>query len=136
MAKWSGARPSFALLDETHHWSESNGGHALARVIRRNLAKVGGRSIETTNAHSPGHDSVAEGSYLAHLAVVEGRTRASGLLYDSREAPGDVDLSDPERVLEGLAAAYGDSAQSISEINTVGAVLADKYGLDWVTATL
>lgn len=109
-ATQEGARPTFALLDETHHWSESNGGHALAKVIRRNLAKVGGRSIETTNAHAPGHDTVAEGSYLAHMAIQEGRSRAEGLLYDSREAPGDVDLSDPERLLEGLAAAYGDSA--------------------------
>lgn len=111
-ATQEGARPTFALLDETHHWTESNGGHALARVIRRNLAKVGGRSVETTNAHAPGYDSVAEGSYLVHLAEKEGRTRSSGLLYDSREAPGDVDLRDPERLLEGLAAAYGDSAHT------------------------
>ena len=81
-------------------------------MIRRNLAKVGGRSVETTNAHAPGADSVAERSYLAHLAEKEGKTRGKGLLYDSREAPGDVDLSDPERLLGGLAAAYGDSADS------------------------
>lgn len=113
-ATQEGARPTFALLDETHHWSESNGGHALDRVIRRNLAKVGGRSIETTNAHAPGHDSVAEKSFLAHLSIKEGRTKAKGLLYDSREAPADVDLSDPARVLEGLEAAYGDSAKTDS----------------------
>lgn len=109
-ASQEGARPSFALLDETHHWTESNGGHALARVIRRNLAKVGGRSVETTNAHAPGYDSVAEGSFLDHLAITEGRSKAKGLLYDSREAPGDVDLADPVRLLEGLACAYGDSS--------------------------
>lgn len=109
-ATQEGARPTFALMDETHHWTESNGGAALARVIRRNLAKVGGRSIETTNAHAPGQDSVAEGSYLAYLAELEGRTRSSGLLYDSREAPAEIDLSDPELVLEGLRAAYGDSS--------------------------
>jgi len=107
-----GARPTFAVLDETHHWTESNGGHALARVIARNLAKArdgAARAIETTNAHIPGKNSVAEISYLAYLAMTEGRTRGSGLLYDSREAPGDIDLADPAQLYAGLAAAYGDS---------------------------
>jgi hypothetical protein len=107
-----GARPSFAVLDETHHWTESNGGAKLARTIRRNLAKSRdgmARAVETTNAHGPGEDSVAELSYLAHLAMKEGRTRSEGLLYDSREAPSDVDLADPEQVMEALKGAYGDA---------------------------
>ncbi|OJF09367.1 hypothetical protein BG844_37965 [Couchioplanes caeruleus subsp. caeruleus] len=48
------------------HWTVSNGGHALARVIRRNLAKSrdrAARAIETTNAHAPGEDTVAELSF-------------------------------------------------------------------------
>ncbi|WP_207914646.1 terminase [Micromonospora sp. KC213] len=107
-----GARPSFAIMDETHHWTESNGGYALARVIRRNLAKSRdgmARAIETTNAHGPGQDSVAEISYLAYLAMKEKRTRATGILYDSREAPGHIDLSDRDALMDGLAMAYGDS---------------------------
>lgn len=109
-ATQEGARPSFAVMDETHHWTESNGGAALARVIRRNLAKVNARSIETTNAHAPGHDSVAERSYLDHLAMKEGRAAASGLLYDSREAPGSFDLGDEAALLKGLSCAYGDAS--------------------------
>lgn len=108
-----GARPSFAVMDETHHWTESNGGHKLAQVIRRNLAKSrdgSARSIETTNAHAPGYDSIAEKSYLDHLAMVEGRTRSTGLLYDSREAPGHIDLSDEAALMAGLRAAYGDAS--------------------------
>ncbi|WP_329105494.1 phage terminase family protein [Micromonospora sp. NBC_01699] len=111
-ASAEGARPSMAVLDETHHWTESNGGHALFRVIARNLAKSrdgAARMIETTNAHAPGRDSIAEVSYLAYLAMREKRTRAAGLLYDSREAPGDIDLSDRDRLMAGLACAYGDS---------------------------
>lgn len=107
-----GARPSFAIMDETHHWSATNGGHKLARVVRRNLAKSrdgAARVVETTNAHEPGHDSVAEKSYLAWRAMVEGRTRSKGLLYDTREAPGDIDLADEKAVLAGLKAAYGDA---------------------------
>jgi hypothetical protein len=111
-ATQEGARPSFAVMDETHHWTDSNGGAKLAAVIRRNLAKSrdgSARSLETTNAHAPGGDSVAEHSYLDHLAIREKRSRASGLLYDSREAPSDVDLADADRLLEGLRVAYGDA---------------------------
>jgi hypothetical protein len=108
-----GARPSFAIMDETHHWTKSNGGEALARVVRRNLAKSrdgAARVVETTNAHEPGHDSVAESSYLAWRAMVEGRTTSKGLLYDTREAPADIDLADEKAVMAGLKAAYGDAS--------------------------
>lgn len=107
-----GARPSFAILDETHHWTKSNGGMKLARVVRRNLAKSrdgAARAIETTNAHEPGQESVAEGSYLAYLAVREGRSKSKGILYDSREASGEIDLADEDQLREGLRQAYGDS---------------------------
>ncbi|AWY06636.1 terminase large subunit [Microbacterium phage Zeta1847] len=104
-----GGRYTFAILDETHHWTESNRGHDLADVIRRNLGKVDGRSIETTNAHEPGRDSTAEKSYLAHLAILEGRADADGILYDSRQAPDDIDLADRDAVRKGLELAYGDS---------------------------
>jgi hypothetical protein len=104
-----GGRVTFAILDETHHWTQSNRGHDLADVIRRNLGKMDGRSIETTNAHEPGRDSTAEKSYLDHRAIVEGRAIGDGILYDSREAPSDLDLADPEQVKAGLLAAYGDS---------------------------
>lgn len=111
-ATQEGARPSFTIMDETHHWTESNGGAKLARVLRRNLAKVNARAIETTNAHAPGQDSVAERSYLAYLAIKEGRALSpdeTGILYDSREAPLDIDLADIEQVREGLRLAYGDA---------------------------
>jgi hypothetical protein len=108
-----GARPSFAVMDETHHWTESNGGWKLARVIRRNLAKSrdgSARSIETTNAHAPGYDSVAEASYLDHLAILEGRSKSKGILYDCREAPGGINLADESALMEGLVCAYGDAS--------------------------
>lgn len=110
-----GGRYTFAILDETHHWTKGNRGHDLADVIRRNLGKVDGRSIETTNAHEPGMDSTAEKSYLAYLAIREGRVitedgdAGGGILYDSRQAPDDIDLADRAAVKAGLALAYGDS---------------------------
>jgi hypothetical protein len=111
-ATQEGARPSFAIMDETHHWTKGNGGKGLARVIRRNLAKSrdgSARSIETTNAHEPGQDSVAEDSYNAWRAIVEKRSRSAGLLYDSREGAESVDLSDEAQVRRALAATYGDA---------------------------
>ncbi|WP_067201070.1 hypothetical protein [Microbacterium sp. XT11] len=104
-----GGRYTFAILDETHHWTKGNRGHDLADVIRRNLGKVDGRSIETTNAHEPGMGSVAEKSYLAYLSILEGRADADGILYDSRQAPDDIDLADRAAVRDGLKLAYGDS---------------------------
>lgn len=112
-ATQEGARPSFAVLDETHHWSGSNGGAKLARVIRRNLAKSrdgAARAIETTNAHEPDQRSVAEGSYLAYLAVLEGRSRSKGIFYDAREAPGDVNLANEVELRAALRCAYGDAS--------------------------
>jgi len=106
-----GARPSFVIQDETHHWTDSNGGTKLDRVNRRNLGKSrdgSARMLETTNAHAIGEQSVAERSHEAYLAIREGRSRATGLLYDSREALG-VDLADDDELMQGLAIAYGDS---------------------------
>lgn len=109
-----GARPTFAVMDETHHWTDSNGGAALARVIRRNLTKSrdgSARVIETTNAHEPGRDSVAEASYFAWQAIKEGRAKSAGLLYDSREAPAlsTAELADERLLRAALRAAYGDA---------------------------
>ncbi|AYN58483.1 terminase large subunit [Arthrobacter phage Liebe] len=108
-----GARPTFAIMDETHHWTVSNGGQKLARVVRRNLAKArdgAARVVETTNAHEPGQESVAEKSYMAWRAIVEGRSRSTGILYDTREAPDDIDLADEAQVMAGLRCAYGDAS--------------------------
>lgn len=107
-----GARPTFVVEDETHHWTESNNGTDLDRVNRRNLGKSrdgAARMLETTNAHAAGMESVAEKSYDAWRAMAEGRTRSSALLYDSREAHADIDLSDETALFVGLAEAYGHS---------------------------
>jgi hypothetical protein len=60
-----GQRLTFAVLDETHLWTRRNGGVKLAGTLRRNAAKMGGRTLETTNAPLLGEKSVAEQSGLA-----------------------------------------------------------------------
>lgn len=107
-----GARPTFVIEDETHHWTESNGGHKLDKVNRRNVGKIPGgtgRVLETTNAHAPGELSVAEKSYDAFVLQSEGKTRGQGLLYDAREAPPLDDLAEEGALMAALADAYGDS---------------------------
>ena len=55
-----GQRLTFGLLDETNNFTRSNGGHRLARVIRRNAAKMDGRTLELANAPELGEGSIAE----------------------------------------------------------------------------
>ncbi|MEO5875510.1 MAG: hypothetical protein ABIS86_16970 [Streptosporangiaceae bacterium] len=98
-----GQRVTYGVLDETHLWTLTNGGVKLARTLRRNVAKMGGRSYETTNAFVPGEKSVAEGT---HTAIDKG---AVGVFYDAVEAP-EVRETDSDEVLRAaLAVAYGDS---------------------------
>lgn len=99
-----GQRVTYGVLDETHLWTPRNGGVKLARTLRRNVAKMHGRTYETTNSFAPGEESVAEGT---HKAFVEG---APGVFYDAVEAP----LVKPEDTDDALKAAlrvaYGDAA--------------------------
>lgn len=55
-----GQRITFGLQDETHSWTKQNGGRRLADNQRRNLAGMGGRFLETTNAWDPAEQSVAQ----------------------------------------------------------------------------
>jgi hypothetical protein len=105
-----GARSHFVVLDQTEEWVSSNGGIQFARTIRTNATKVGGTTLESPNAFTPGEDSVAERSAAFHDAIVDGRARDKGLLWDHREAPPDTDLTDYDSLIKGLRIAYGDSS--------------------------
>ncbi|MGW4028242.1 terminase [Streptomyces sp. NPDC004838] len=100
----------FASLDQTEEWKDSNGGVRLAKVLRLNAAKLGGSIIETPNAYTPGEGSVAERSATDYQAILDGRSRARGILVDHREAPPETDMSDEESLIAGLRYAYGDSS--------------------------
>ncbi|EFE74565.1 terminase [Streptomyces filamentosus] len=100
----------FASLDQTEEWKESNGGVKLAKTLRFNAVKLGGSIIETPNAYTPGEGSVAENSAADYQAILDGRSRARGILVDHREAPGDTDMTDEQSLVAGLRYAYGDSS--------------------------
>jgi len=99
-----GQRDTDAVLDETHLWNQRNGGIRLAGVLRRNVAKMGGRTRESTNAPVLGEKSVAE---LSGIAADEG---APGIL---RYAPRPAIEPDPDwddvRLRASLKESYRDA---------------------------
>lgn len=100
-----GQRLTFVVMDETHLWIPSTGGKKLAATLRRNLGKLDGVSVETTNAPFLGEDSVAEATIEA---CRKGGTAAAGILLDHREAP-DVDFDDIPALRKALQFVYGDA---------------------------
>jgi hypothetical protein len=61
--------------------------------------------------YRPGEESVAEKTHEYHKAIVEGRVKETGLLFDHREAPPDVNISDRDSLLAGLRVAYGPASE-------------------------
>lgn len=96
----------FATMDQTESWTPPNGGVKLAATIRRNVGKANGTTVEAPNAFRPGENSVAEATAAAAAAIESGKSRAKGILYDHREAPGDTDMSNRASLLRGLKWAY------------------------------
>ena len=106
-----GGRTTFVLKNETHHWRAVDEGHEMAKVIARNVAKSrdgSSRALAISNAHAPGEDSDAEHDYEAWMKISQGLSKATGILYDSIEAP-ETDLDDDASVLAGIGYARGDS---------------------------
>mgnify|MGYP001585396850 CR=1 FL=1 len=98
-----GQRLTFAVLDETHLWTRRNRGVALARTLRRNAAKMDGRTFETTNAPALGEKSVAETS------GAEAETEP-GILFHARRPQVEPDPNWPDEKLLGvLHDVYGDA---------------------------
>jgi len=125
-----GNRAVFAVLDQTEEWVESNGGLTLAQTMRINAAKVGGSTIESPNAFTPGEGSVAEASAAYWQAIGEGKARDDGLYYDHREAPADTSLTERASLLGGLEVAYGDSADTNGGHVDLDAIIASVWDPD------
>jgi hypothetical protein len=106
-----GARSTFVLRNETHHWLSSNEGHEMDAVIDRNLSKSpdgAARALSITNAYEPGEESVAQVAREAYENIVLGKSVDVGFLYDSIEAPPDATL-EPETLPATIAAIRGDA---------------------------
>jgi hypothetical protein len=81
-----GQRVTFVIQDETHSWLERNGGRLLAHNQRRNLAGMGGRFMETTNAWDPVEQSVAQRTHENPVGVyVDYPEPITGSIRNKRE---------------------------------------------------
>lgn len=110
-ATLEGARATFVLKNEPHHWTSSNAGHDMADVIDRNATKSSdgaARYLSITNAYEPGENSVAEQEREAYELMEAGKSAASRIMYDSLEAPPDAPLSE-EAAPAVVEAIRGDS---------------------------
>lgn len=109
-----GARAVCAILDQTEEWVAGNGGTRFAQVLRNNATKIGGVTIESPNAFTPGENSVAEQSaeFWGHIVSGEYKKLSDtrSLLYDHREAPPETDPAVWGSLVAGLRVAYGDSS--------------------------
>lgn len=103
-----GLRPTAVILDESHLWVQSNGGHRLAETLRRGVAKTGGRSLETSNMWVSGQGSVAEATHDYAEGVRAGTHAGDGVLTWHPVAVCE-DLSDPVELRAALAGLYADS---------------------------
>lgn len=61
---------TFVLQDETGLYTATNKMIKVAETMRRGLAGMGGRSLETTNPHDPSVDSTAKRTYEAKVKDV------------------------------------------------------------------
>lgn len=100
-----GARPTFVVLEETQNWVQAEQGPEMARVLRRNLAKGTGRSVEVTNAPVPGEGSVAELTHEYYREIQEGEAADDGLLFDSFSIHLE-DIYDKDQAMEALHEMY------------------------------
>lgn len=103
-----GAQTTAAIGDETEHWVPGNQGPEFMATISDNLAKTGGRMLETANAWRPGIGSVAEATWDDWVHQEEGLLKDEGqrILYDARVAPPDTDMSDPKSLRAALEHVY------------------------------
>ena len=120
-ATLEGGRPTFVIRNETHHWTDSTGGHELNEVIERNATKSAGgqsRALSITNAYDPSQDSVAQRQREAWEAEQTGEAIQTGMFYDSIEAPESITMRPPEAAEEWKAPAKDEAEKAYREACT------------------
>lgn len=104
-----GGKETFTVFDETHLY-QSPELRRMYVTVDRNCRKRRDSTpwaLQTSTMYQPGEDSIAERTHARARAIFEGRVRESRLLFDHREAPAEVDLTDKAAVIEALGEVYG-----------------------------
>ncbi|MER7833489.1 Terminase [Streptomyces sp. NPDC095602] len=108
-ASRDGGKESFAVFDEPHLYVLPEL-RSMYRTVDRNLRKRPGATpwaLLTSTMYQPGEDSVLEKLHERARLIAEGKTRETRLLWDHREAPADVDLTDMAAMTAALREVYG-----------------------------
>lgn len=112
-ASKDGGRESFCVYDETHLYVLPELRRMYA-TVRRNSAKRAAAqpwTLETSTMYQAGEESVAEATHAYARMIMDGSVRSARLLFDHREADGDVDLTDADAITTALCEVYGPFAQ-------------------------
>jgi hypothetical protein len=120
-----GGRETMVVFDETHLYTRPEL-KRMYQTVRRNLAKrkqAEPWSLETSTMYLPGEGSVAEETHELAKAIREGKTKRQRLLFDHREAPADVDLTNEAEVRLALVETYGPFA----EVMDIDRIVAEIY---------
>lgn len=108
-ASKDGGKETWADFDETHLYILPELRRMYA-TVRRNMAKRKDAepwSYETSTMYEVGRESVAEQSHKLAQMARKDRKLAPRFLFDHRQAPTNVDMSNDEAVTAALREAYG-----------------------------
>jgi hypothetical protein len=103
-----GGKETFVVADEVHLWNTPEL-HRLYSTITRNIVKrriADGWLMVTSTMYAPGEGSVAESIHEASKGK-----KMLGLLWDHREAPADVDITDDAQLRKALEYVYGSAVE-------------------------
>jgi len=108
-----GGKESFTVFDETHLYSSPELRRMYTTVDRNCRKRKAAEpwALQTTTMYQPGDESVAEMTHTRAKLIAEGKTRATRLLFDHREAPAEVDLTDMGEMVSALQEVYGPFAE-------------------------
>ncbi|WP_409182949.1 Terminase [Amycolatopsis sp. VS8301801F10] len=107
-----GGKESLAIFDEPHLYITPEL-RRMFKTVDRNLRKrktAQPWGLLTSTMYQAGEDSILEALDRQAKAIREGRTRSARLLWDHREAPADVDLTDLDAMVAALREVYGPAA--------------------------
>jgi phage terminase large subunit-like protein len=100
-----GGKSTFIVADETHLWTDPRL-KKLHAILTRNITKraaANGWLLETSTMYAPAAGSIAEETHRA--------SNSPGFLFDHRQAPDSLDITDDDALRAALIELYGPAAE-------------------------
>ncbi|EPD63167.1 hypothetical protein [Streptomyces sp. HGB0020] len=114
-ASRDGGKETLAVFDEPHLYVLPEL-RQMYRTVDRNLRKrreAAPWALLTSTMYQPGEDSVMERLHERAKMIAEGKVRERRLMWDHREAPAEVDLTDLDAMVAALTEVYGPFADAL-----------------------